>query len=111
MTKKNVVVFGAGAIGSCMSAYLTRGGVELTIIDPWFAHILAIQKRGLRVTAPEGEFTVKLRALHIDQVRDLGTPHRYSDPCRQVPRYRVVHPLPGPLHGPGWCHCLGAKRP
>jgi 2-dehydropantoate 2-reductase len=74
MTKKNVVVFGAGAIGSCMSAYLTRGGVELTIIDPWFAHILAIQKRGLHVTAPEGEFTVKLRALHIDQVRDLGTP-------------------------------------
>jgi len=71
---KNIVLFGAGAIGSCIAAYLAREGHEITVIDPWFAHMVAIQKRGLHVTDPEGEFTVNMRALHVDQVKDVGMP-------------------------------------
>jgi 2-dehydropantoate 2-reductase len=74
LMNKNIVLFGAGAIGSCIAAYLAREGHEITVIDPWFAHMVAIQKRGLHVTDPEGEFTVNMRALHVDQVKDVGMP-------------------------------------
>jgi len=68
---KNIVVFGAGGIGSTISAYLTRAGYDITVIDRWFAHIVAIQRNGLHVTDPDGEFTVKLRGLHHDQVKEV----------------------------------------
>ncbi len=71
---RNIVIFGAGAIGSLIAAYLTRAGERLALIDPWFAHVVAMQHRGLHVTDPDGEFTVNLRALHVDQVKDLGAP-------------------------------------
>jgi 2-dehydropantoate 2-reductase len=74
LMNKNIVLFGAGAIGSCIAAYLAQEGHEITVIDPWFAHMVAIQKRGLHVTDPEGEFTVNMRALHVDQVKDVGMP-------------------------------------
>ncbi len=69
---KNIVVYGAGAIGSAIAAYLTRGGYDVTVIDPWYAHIVAIQRNGLHVTDPDGEFTVKMKALLHDQVREAG---------------------------------------
>lgn len=71
---KNIVVFGAGAMGSTLSAYLTRAGIEMTVIDPWHPHVAAIQKRGIQVTDPDGEFTAKLKALHVDQVKSIGAP-------------------------------------
>lgn len=71
---KSIVAFGAGAIGSSIAAYLTRVGHDVTVIDPWFAHMVAIQKRGLHVTDPDGDFTVQMRALHVDQVKEVGAP-------------------------------------
>jgi 2-dehydropantoate 2-reductase len=69
---KNIVIFGAGAIGSMIAAYLAKAGERVTLIDPWFAHVVAMQHRGIHVTDPDGEFTVNLRALHVDQAKDLG---------------------------------------
>lgn len=71
---KNIVVFGAGAMGSSIAGYLTRAGIEITVIDPWHTHIAAIQKRGIHVTDPDGEFVAKPKALHVDQVKNLGAP-------------------------------------
>jgi len=72
--ERNIVVFGAGAIGSSIAAYLVRDGHDVTVVDPWFAHMVAIQKGGLHVTDPDGEFTVRMRALHMDQVKEVGAP-------------------------------------
>ena len=72
--RRNIVVFGVGAMGSSIAAYLTRAGIEITAIDPWHKHIAAIQKRGIHVTDPDGEFVAKLKALHVDQVKNLGAP-------------------------------------
>jgi 2-dehydropantoate 2-reductase len=70
---KNIVVYGAGAIGSCIAAYLEKeGGHDLTVVDPWYAHIISIQKNGLHVTDPDGEFDVEIRALHHDQIGQAG---------------------------------------
>jgi len=71
---RTTVVFGAGAIGSLIASYLARAGKAITLIDPWFAHVVAMQRSGIHVTDPDGEFTVKLRAMHVDQVKDLGVP-------------------------------------
>lgn len=72
MARKNIVVFGAGALGSLIAAYLTRAGLPATVADPWYAHMVAIQRKGLRVTDPDEEFTVRIRALHHDQLREVA---------------------------------------
>lgn len=70
---KNIVVYGAGAIGSATAAYMVKeGGYDVTVVDPWYAHVVAIQKNGLHVTDPDGEFTVKLKVLHHDQVKQVA---------------------------------------
>ena len=71
---KKLAVFGVGAVGGIIAAYLTRLGYEIPVIDPWFAHVVAIQKRGLHVTDADGEFTEMVKALHVDQIRELDGP-------------------------------------
>ena len=71
---KNIVVFGVGAVGGCIAAYLARLGYEIDVIDPWFTNVVAIQKRGLHVTDADGEFTIKLKALHVDQICEARLP-------------------------------------
>jgi len=72
MSPKNIVVFGAGALGSLVAAYLNRAGHLATVVDPWYAHMVAIQRDGLHVTDPDEEFTVRMRALHHDWLREAA---------------------------------------
>ncbi len=73
-----IAVLGAGAIGGAIGAYLARGGHDVTLIDTWPDNLAAIKANGLRVTAMEGEFTVKPHALHLGEV------------SAQQPRFDVV---------------------
>jgi 2-dehydropantoate 2-reductase len=59
---RKLAVLGAGAIGSTIGAYLTRAGQDITLIDLWPAHVDAMRQRGLRVTALEEDFTVRVKA-------------------------------------------------
>ena len=68
MTEKRIAVYGAGAFGSLIAGYLMRAGHEVTVVDPWYPHMVAIQKHGLRVIDQEGEFSAPIRALHHDQL-------------------------------------------
>jgi 2-dehydropantoate 2-reductase len=46
-----VAILGCGAIGSLYAAHLARvPGVEVWAVDPWAAHVEAIESEGLRVT-------------------------------------------------------------
>ena len=57
-----VAIIGCGAIGSLYAAHLARvGGVEVWAVDPWTAHVDAIEARGLRVTGLAG-FVARVRA-------------------------------------------------
>ncbi len=57
-----VAVIGCGAIGSLYAAHLARvAGVEVWAVDPWAAHMAAIEADGLRVTG-QAEFTAPVRA-------------------------------------------------
>jgi 2-dehydropantoate 2-reductase len=65
---EKLAVLGAGAIGSTIGAYLTRAGRDMTLIDPWAAHVEEMRRSGLRVSAQDEEFTVKVNAVHLGDV-------------------------------------------
>ena len=51
-----IAVVGAGAIGAYAGAALARGGADVTLIARG-AHLEAMQKRGVEVRSPKGDFT------------------------------------------------------
>jgi 2-dehydropantoate 2-reductase len=60
-----IAVFGSGANGSCVGADLTEAGHDVWLIDQWPAHVEAMREGGLRVTTPDGEQHVAVRAFHL----------------------------------------------
>ena len=57
------LVWGAGAIGGTMGAYLARAGHDVTLVDVVEEHIAAINRDGLRITGPVEEFVQRLPAF------------------------------------------------
>jgi 2-dehydropantoate 2-reductase len=57
------LIWGAGAIGGTMGAYLARDGHDVTVVDAVEEHVAAINDRGLRITGPIAEFTSQLPAF------------------------------------------------
>jgi 2-dehydropantoate 2-reductase len=53
------LVWGAGAIGGTLGAYLARAGHDITLVDAATDHVDAIDANGLRITGPISEFTVR----------------------------------------------------
>lgn len=64
-----LLVWGAGAIGGTMGAYLARAGHDVTLVDTVAEHVSAIERQGLHITGPLADFRVRLRAF---------TPHTVS---------------------------------
>jgi len=57
------LIWGAGAIGGTLGAYLARAGEDVTLVDVEAAHVDAIARRGLRLTGPIDQFAVYLPAF------------------------------------------------
>lgn len=62
---KKIAVLGAGAIGSCVGASLTRAGCDVTIIDQWPQHVEAMKANGLRIVTKEEDITTPVNARHL----------------------------------------------
>jgi 2-dehydropantoate 2-reductase len=62
---KKIAVLGAGAIGSSVSADLTRAGYDITVIDQWPAQVEALRTTGLHIQMADGDVTVPIRACHL----------------------------------------------
>jgi 2-dehydropantoate 2-reductase len=65
----DVVIWGAGAIGGTIGAYLARAGANPTLVDADAAHVTALNAHGLKITGPIEEFSVSVRAVTPDQVK------------------------------------------
>ncbi len=65
-TKGRCLVWGAGAIGGTMGAFLARAGHDVTLVDTVAEHVAAIDRGGLRVTGPIAEFSTPMRAFTPD---------------------------------------------
>jgi 2-dehydropantoate 2-reductase len=57
-----VTIYGAGAIGGTVGAYLARNGVPVLLVDREARHVAAITERGLTIQRADGDFTVPVRA-------------------------------------------------
>lgn len=60
-----VLVWGGGAIGGCVAAFLARAGMPVKMVDIVAEHVRASRGAGLRIEGPVAQFT---------QVLDAATP-------------------------------------
>ena len=58
------LVWGAGAIGGTLGAYLARTGGDLTLVDTVVEHVDAITRDGLRITGLIDEFSLDALVAH-----------------------------------------------
>lgn len=61
-----VTIYGAGAIGGTVGAYLTRAGVNNLLVDRDLEHVDAMNKRGLTIRRGEDSFATKVEAVSPD---------------------------------------------
>lgn len=57
-----IAVIGCGAMGSIYAAKLAAAGNDVLAVDRWPEHVERINRGGLRITGPDGESVVVLRA-------------------------------------------------
>ena len=57
------VIWGAGAMGGTLGAYLVQAGHDIIFVDNVPEHVAAINESGIRITGPIDEFSVKAPAF------------------------------------------------
>ena len=65
-----LVIWGAGAIGGTLGAYLIRAGHEILFVDVVEEHVAEINQSGLKIAGPVDEFTVKAEAALPHQLKE-----------------------------------------
>ncbi len=58
-----LLIWGAGAIGATIGAYLARAGHDVTFVDRAADHVQAVRERGLHIVGPIDDFTVQAPAF------------------------------------------------
>ncbi len=64
----NLLIWGSGAIGGTIGAFLGRAGHRVTFVDRVQEHVDAICKTGLRITGPVDEFVVNAPAFTTETI-------------------------------------------
>lgn len=62
------LIWGAGAIGGTMGAFLARAGHDVTMVDAVREHVDAIMRDGLRITGPIAEFSLRVPTFAPDAI-------------------------------------------
>lgn len=63
-----ILIWGAGAIGGTVGAYLRQAGMPVLFVDRSPEHVAAINAEGLAITGPVKEFRVDAKASLPDQL-------------------------------------------
>jgi 2-dehydropantoate 2-reductase len=66
-----IVIWGAGAIGGTIGAYLIRAGYDVLLVDKASEHVDAINANGLKITGPIEEFVVSAKAVTPENVEGI----------------------------------------
>ena len=67
----HVAFVGAGAIGCYVGGRMALAGIDVTLIDPWGAHVDTIKGDGVGLSGTQGEATARVQALHVHEVQSL----------------------------------------
>lgn len=67
----HIVIVGAGAVGGYVGGHLSRSGHRVTFVDPWPEHVDAIRRDGVRLSGTQGDYQVKIEAMHVSDVQSL----------------------------------------
>jgi 2-dehydropantoate 2-reductase len=62
MTDEPILIWGAGAIGGTVGAYLRRAGLPVMFVDRSAEHVAAMNEHGLKITGPIEEFEISTAA-------------------------------------------------
>jgi len=65
---ERILIWGAGAIGGSVGAWLKRAGHDITFVDVVADHVAAIRTQGLRITGPVEEFSVAVPAFLPEEI-------------------------------------------
>jgi len=65
-----ITIYGAGAIGGSLGAYLVHAGEDVLFVDKDSKHVQAINSRGLLIDGVRGELVVASKAVLPDELRD-----------------------------------------
>ncbi|HME25419.1 MAG TPA: 2-dehydropantoate 2-reductase [Acetobacteraceae bacterium] len=65
---ERILIWGAGAIGGSVGAWLRRAGHDVSFVDVVPEHVAEIRDAGLRITGPVEEFTVTAPAFTADEL-------------------------------------------
>ena len=60
--KPDIVVVGAGAMGSLFGGLLAEGGLDVTLVDVWAEHVAGIKANGLKIVGVGGDRFVPVKA-------------------------------------------------
>ncbi len=63
-----ILIWGAGAIGGAVGAFLARAGHDITFVDIAADHVAAINATGLQITGPVDQFTIHVPSFTPAQV-------------------------------------------
>ena len=63
------LIWGAGAIGGTLGAYLARAGHDVTFVDTVTEHVSAIDSAGIAITGPIAEFTQRVPAFTPESLK------------------------------------------
>jgi 2-dehydropantoate 2-reductase len=69
---ERILVWGAGAIGGSVGAWLRRAGHDITFVDVVAEHIAAIRTNGLQITGPVEQFSVTAPAFTPCELNELS---------------------------------------
>src|ERR1700742_2698724 len=69
MSQTPILVWGAGAIGVPVGAYLVRAGESVVFVDRDADHVATINGTGLKINGPIEEFSVKAPAFLPSQLK------------------------------------------
>lgn len=79
-----IVIWGAGAMGGTIAAYLIRAGHNIILVDNNAAHVDAINQNGLVITGPIETFTVQASAYLPSELSEFNTPFKLILLCTKA---------------------------
>jgi len=73
MVSERIAIIGAGAVGSYFGARLARGGLDVTLFDPWPEHVAHCRRQGIAIEAmaPADCLVQKVDIRGIDEVQGI----------------------------------------